>query len=70
MFQGPTNLRVNRDDGYSVQLEATENNGTLTYKLDSVSAGQGSFVTLNETGYLTIDPGVTETFFIDVSLCQ
>ena len=62
-------MEVDPDEGYAVQLVAARNNGTPTYELDAVSGGQGSFVTLNETGYLTIDAGVTETdtFFIDVS---
>lgn len=66
-YQRPTFLEVDRNEGYSVQLEGSTDNGTLTYRLVAVSAGQLSFVTLNETGYLTIALGVTEDFFIDVS---
>ena len=57
-------------EGRSLQLEAepTNPNGTVNFTLVLVTNGQQDHVTLNSSGYLTIDPGADDSFYIDVSI--
>ena len=56
----------------SEQLEATTDdvNSTLAFEIDTVTDGQGNYVTLNSSGYLTIGSGADTSFYIDVSIIQ
>ena len=61
---------VDRAVGTSLQLmaETDVENATVGFRLVEVTDGQGRFVSLNSSGYLTIAPGANVTFFIDVSM--
>lgn len=60
---------VDRDTGISVQLQANTDveNATLVFTVQEVTNNQDDFVSLNSSGYLTIEPNATSSFFIDVS---
>lgn len=71
-FVGPSLIEVLLGEETSEQLEATTDdvNSTLVFEIDTVTEGQGDYVTLNSSGYLTIGSGADTSFYIDVSIIQ
>ena len=63
---------VNRGAGTSLQLEATTEveNATLVFEVVEVTDGQDAYVVLNSSGYLTVKPNATSSFYIDVSILK